>query len=185
MKVKGTAIKFMPQFIMDKFGETRYNQWLDSLPPNSKTIYNNSILATTWYPLKDSFSIPIAKICELFYGNNPRGAWESGRYSADFGLRGVYKVLVKLGSPEALAKKAGNVIQKYYDNSSIECVEAEKNHAVLRVVRFSEWDKYIENRIGGYMERAIEISGGRTPKVTVTASMTRGSSYTEYDVKWS
>ena len=46
-------------------------------------------------------------------------------------------------------------------------------------------DKYIENRIGGYMERAIEISGGRAPKVTVTASMTRGSSYTEYDVKWS
>ena len=184
MQVKGTAIKFMPEFIMKKFGEAKYRQWLDSLPPNSKDIYSSNILATSWYSLKDSFSIPIAKICELFYGSNPRGAWESGRYSADFGLKGVYKVLVKLGSPETLAKRAGSVIQKYYDQSSIECVKAEKNHAVLRVVRFSEWDKYIENRIGGYMERAIEISGGRSPTVTVLSSMTRGNSYTEYDVKW-
>lgn len=185
MKVKGTALVFLPKFIKDKFGETDYNNWLDSLPEESREIYNTRLLASQWYPLDNAFSKPLTHTCKQFYHGDPKSAWEIGRSSADYGLNGVYKLLVRLGSPEALAKRAGSVIEKYYDPSTIECIEAVKNHTTLRVTRFPDWNQHIEYRIGGYMERGIEISGGKKPSVRIPASLLRGDNYTEYDISWS
>ena len=184
MQVKGTALIFLPTFMKDKFGAAKYEEWKAALPPKSQAIYNKQILASAWYPLEDAFNVPLSKICEMFYNNDPKAVWNIGRYSADFGLKGVYKILIRLGSPEALAKRAGSVMEKYYQPSKIECLKAEKHHAIVRVTKFPSWNNHIEYRIGGYMERAIELSGGKTPKVQVTASMNRGQSYTEYDIKW-
>lgn len=185
MKVKGTALAFLPTFIKDQFGEGKYKEWLESLPDESRGIYSSKILASQWYPLEEAFTVPLKKTCDNFYNGDPKSAWRIGRYSADYGLQGVYKLLVRLGSPEALAKRAGSVMEKYYDPSSIECVEAVKNRAVLRVTHFPDWNKHIEYRIGGYMERGIEISGGKNPSVDITSSMTRGNKYTEYNIAWS
>lgn len=184
MQVKGTALVFLPQFIKTSFGETQFDDWLNELPPKSRAIYSKSILSSSWYELDDAFTEPLIKICDMFYNGDPREVWKIGRFSADYGLKGVYKLLVRLGSPEALAKRAGSVIEKYYNPSSIECLEAVRNHAVLRVTRFPSWNKLIEYRIGGYMERGIEISGGKNPHVEITSSLTKGHDFTEYDIKW-
>ena len=61
---------------------------------------------------------------------------------------------------------------------------ARKHHTIVRVTKFPSRNNHIEYRIGGYMERAIELSGGKTQRVQVTASMNRGQSYTEYDINW-
>lgn len=185
MQVKGTALVFLPQFIKTNFGEDKFNEWLDVLPPKSREIYGKSILSSSWYELDDAFTEPLIKICDMFYHGDPREVWQIGRFSADYGLKGVYKILVRLGSPEALAKRAGSVIEKYYNPSvSIECVKAVRKHAVLRVTEFPAWNKHIEYRIGGYMERGIEISGGKKPQVEITSSLTKGHDFTEYDIKW-
>jgi len=121
MQVKGTVIVFLPTFMKEKFGAAKYEEWKAALPPKSQAIYNKQILASAWYPLEDAFNVPLSKICEMFYNNNPKEVWNIGRYSADFGLKGVYKILIRLGSPEALAKRASSVIEKYYQPSKIEC----------------------------------------------------------------
>ncbi len=185
MKVKGTALVFLPTFIKEKFGEDQFKEWLESLPSESKKIYGKQILASQWYSLDDAFTVPLKSICERFYNGDPKASWELGRYSADYGLKGVYKLLVRLGSPEALAKRAGSVIEKYYNPSKIDCVEAVKHHSILRVTKFPDWNRHIEYRIGGYMERGIEISGGKDPKVKIPSSMTKGHPYTEYEISWS
>jgi hypothetical protein len=124
------------------------------------------------------------KVCDDFYVGNTRGAWDMGRYSADFGLRGVYKILVRFGSPEALAKRAGTVLPTYYQPTSMEIIEAVPRKAVLRITQFPEYDVMIENRLCGYFERAIEICGGKTPKIQVTSSLTKRQPFSEFIVTW-
>jgi hypothetical protein len=184
MQVKGTAISFIPNFLQEKFGKDRYASWVASLPDKSKAIFGGSVLASQWYPFQDGFIVPMRKICDTFYAGNPKGAYEMGRYSADYGLRGVYKILVRFGSPESLAKKAGTIMPTYYQPSSIEVVEAIPRKAILRVTQFSEYDIMVENRLCGYFERAIEVCGGKTPKVQVTSSLSRGHPKSEFLITW-
>lgn len=45
-------------------------------------------------------------------------------------------------------------------------------------------DKIIEHRIGGWMERALEICGSKNVTVRITKSMTENAEYTEYSIIW-
>lgn len=108
MNVKGTALAVLPIFIESKFGQEGLNKWLESLNSEAVALYkdSNTIKVNQWYPLKESYLEPTAALCELFYNNDPKGAWEVGRFSADYALKGVYKAFVKMTSVSFFIKRA-------------------------------------------------------------------------------
>ena len=113
MQVRGEAMLSIPIFILKKFGSKGYNRWLDSISPLAKKVYSNPIDKSEWYPVKEIMIEPTKKVCELFYNNSLRGAWDCGRYSAEYSLKGIYKILVKLRSPAVLIKKGSSIISNY------------------------------------------------------------------------
>lgn len=184
MKVKGSAVTTLPLFIKETFGEEAFQKWLEALSPEAKDTYSVPILTTNWYPLKTILSEPTQKICELFYNGNIKGAWESGRFSAEHGLRGVYKVFIKFGSVHFLIKKASTILPSYYEPSSIEVIEFGDKKSIVHITKFEDADKTIDQRIGGWMERALEISGCKNVKVDITKSITKGDPITEFKLAW-
>jgi hypothetical protein len=94
MDVKGVAVKSIQLFVEKKYSD-RYNEWLNSLSEKSKLIFNGRIIDGAWYDMYDAVVEPTDKICKLFYNGSERGAWESGRYSAEVGLKGIYSFLLK------------------------------------------------------------------------------------------
>ena len=184
MEVKGEAVLSIPIFILKKIGSKGYNQWLDSISPEAKKVYSKPINKSDWFPIKEIMIEPTIKCCELFFNNSKRGAWKCGRYSAEYGLKGIYKVLVKLSTPQILIKKASSIITSYYKPSDVEVPESGKNYAIVRITDFAEMDKIIEYRIGGWMERATEICGCTNVTVTINSSLTENDPYTEYKVSW-
>ena len=184
MEVKGEAILSRPLFILKKIGSKGYNRWLDCISPEAKKVYSKPINKNDWFPLKKIMIEPTKKCCEMFFNNSNRAAWECGRYSAEYGLKGIYKVLVKLATPQILIKKAGPILTSYYKPSSLEIVESGKNYVVVRITDFSEMDKIIEYRIGGWMERAIEICGCTNVTINITNSLAENDPFTEYKVSW-
>ena len=184
MEVKGEAILSIPIFILKKYGKKGFNQWLDSISAEARKVYGSHIHKSDWFPLKEIMIEPTAKCCELFFNNSYMGAWQCGRYSAEYGLKGIYKVLVKLASPQILIKKSGPIIASYYKPSSLEVVESSKNSAVVHITLFPEIEKIIEYRIAGWMERAAEICGCKNVTVNITKSLTENYPYTECKVSW-
>jgi hypothetical protein len=43
----------------------------------------------------------------------------------------------------------------------------------------------VENRIGGWIERGLEVQGISNPQVSILKSMARGDKVTEISIKWS
>ena len=105
MNVKGTAVETIPLFIKSRFGEQEFKRWLDTQAPESHEIFRSNILASAWYPLKEGLIDPTLKFCDLFYAGRIDGAVEQGRFSAEHGLKGVYRLFVRLASPEMLVGK--------------------------------------------------------------------------------
>jgi hypothetical protein len=184
MKVKGIAIITIPLFIKERLGKGGLNQWIDALTPEARKVYQASVLVSVWYPLKELLIEPLRKMCDLFYAGDLKGARESGRFSADYSLKGIYKIFVKLGSPEFMLRRAGNILPIYYTPSEMKVVESRKGQGIVHITQFPDMDQVLEIRIAGWMERAIEISGGKQPNIKITRSLTAGDPLSEFLVTW-
>jgi hypothetical protein len=63
--------------------------------------------------------------------------------------------------------------------------EKGEEYVVLHITQFEEPDELVENRIAGWMERAMEIHGVEQLTVNITQSLTKGDPVTEIQVRWS
>jgi hypothetical protein len=184
VEVKGTAIITIPLFIKERFGEGELNQWIDTLTPEARKVYQASVLVSSWYPLKELLIEPLRKMCDLFYAGDRNGAKESGRFSADYSLKGIYKIFVKLGSPEFMLRRAGTILPIYYAPSEMKVLECRRGQGIMQITKFSDMDQVLEIRIAGWMERALEISGGKQPNIKITKSLTAGDPVSEFLATW-
>jgi len=181
VEVKGTSVYTVPEFVRRKFG-SRYDEWLDSLSPSSRKIIEGA-LAYDWYPLQEALIEPTEKFCDLFYGGEEKGALEMGRFSAEFALKGIYKIFVKIGSPSFVISRASQIFSTYLRPGGMEVVERSSKRVVLHVV-LPESHGLLDLRIAGWMERALEMSGAKEPEIEITRSITKGDTVTEFVARW-
>jgi hypothetical protein len=184
MQVKGSAVAALPQFIESRFGAGAVQQWLKELTPAARDVLGRTVLPSQWYPLREVFADPLDVMCRIHFQGSVKGAWDSGVFSADTGLTGVYKFFVRAGSPSFLISKAAQIISTYYQPSKIQIVDELKTSAVVQVTEFSEMTRGIEARIGGWMHRAMEIQGCERVKVQLTQSLVKGAPHSEFRVTW-
>ena len=54
----------------------------------------------------------------------------------------------------------------------------------LQITKFEEPSDIVDNRIGGWMEKALELSGYKTVNISITKSLAKGAPFTEFQVSW-
>ncbi len=184
MKVKGSLLSSVQSFIKENF-QGRYQEWLNSLPEPSKKIYTNAILASEWYPYEEGLIQPTTVLARLFYnGDLKKAGWQMGRFSAVIGLKGIYKVFALIATPQFIMKRGGKIISSFYDEADL-CVGLERQKGVdLHVTKFPGSTLITENRIGGWIEGALEICGVKNVTINITNSLVQGDDMTVYVVNW-
>jgi len=186
MEVKGTAVISTREFVKANFGEQNLNKWMSGFDPQTKKIYESAILTNNWYPIEDALRKPTKKIGEMFYGGDIRkGAWDCGMFSADYGLKGIYRLFVKMGSAKFIINKASSIFSTYYKPSVMQSEVTGDNSSVLRIVEFADICPVVESRIGGWMHKGLEICGVKDINVEMVKAKTKGDAVTEYAVSWS
>lgn len=103
----------------------------------------------------------------FFNGNYENAAHEIGRYSAEVALTGVYKIFVRVSSPQFVLSRASSIFATYYQPADIKVIESAEKKAVLQFSKFHPDDKLIMNRIAGWIEKTLEITLNSALKVDV------------------
>lgn len=184
MEIKGTAVKTTPDFVREKFAP-RYNEWLLSLPPNSRELMEQTIYATSWYSLIDSVIIPTQKVGDLFYaGNHTRAALDLGRYSSEVALKGIYKIFVRVSSPHFVLSRASSIFSAYYKPSDIKVIESKDRRCVLELKQFHASEKLIMHRIAGWIEKTLEITLKAALRVEVQNDISGTNLSTKITAEW-
>jgi len=184
MEAKGTAVATLAKFVRTRFGDEAHGRWLEGLSPAARAIHGGAVMPSLWYPLGPALVEPTEHACRLFFGGDPKGAWECGRFSAEDGLKGAYKIFLVVGSPAFIIKKASNLMAQLYRPSEIAVVGQDARSVTLNVTRFPEPHVILDNRIGGWMERALEISGCKGVQVQIPRSLAAGDPVTEFIIRW-
>jgi len=183
MEVKGTAIKSISEYVKQNH-QNRYREWVNALPGDTQKIVKDGIYATDWYPLEQGAIIPTKKLSELFFNSDRDAAWAAGRYSAEYGLKGVYKLYVRMSKPGHIISRAGKIFTTYYRPSEMEVCNHTPNSVELKITKFDKPHKLIEYRIAGWVEKALEMSGCKEIRITIRKSLTKGDDETLYKISW-
>ncbi len=183
MEIKGSAVKTIPDFLK-KASPDKYSIWLEALPEASKKVFSEPVLPSNWYPLYDAGIIPTEILGQILFNDPIEGAWQCGRFSAEAALTGIYRFFIKSASPHFIIDRASRILATYYNPCNLHVSERGENYVILRIDQFEEASKLVEARIGGWIERAMEIHGVKFVKVTISKSITNDDSYTEFHVKW-
>lgn len=184
MMVSGEALACFSYFILNRFDKQHYQRWVSALSPIAQQAYRTTINKSEWYPLNEFLTEPTIILCNMFFNGSLRGAWECGRSSADIGLSGIKKLLVKLSKPDVLIERAAGIMSKYYKPSKLTADRLDENLVMLRITEFPECSTYVEHRIGGWVERALQICGCRHLSIQLLSSIAKGDQTTEYRITW-
>jgi hypothetical protein len=184
-QVKGKAIASIPKFVQKTFGKEGYQQWLDAISAEAHNIFIMPINMNDWFPLKETVIQPLANIAQLFFQwDIKKASWESGRFSADFGLGGIYKIFVKMGSATFFINKFNEYLVSYYQNAKCETSIITESHARILLTHFPDIENSVEFRIAGWIERFLEINGCKNVKIEIPKALSNRKPYTEYLVSW-
>jgi hypothetical protein len=183
MEVKGTAVIAIRDFIKSNF-PAEYKTWLESLSPESKEIFAGTIDSTKWYKVEPGAMEPTMKASQLFYkGDQKKGAWEGGRFSAEKALTGIYKIFVKASTPAFIINRASRVFATYYQPCEMQVINSTSNGCVVEISKMDKKYDIIDNRIAGWIEKALEISGAKDIKLTMSTKLSDESSR-EINISW-
>ena len=182
MKVRGSVTKSIEEFVKINHPND-FDKWFSKLTPESKEILAGAG-STKWYPVNEGVLIPTQIMCNLFYEDAKKGAWESGRYSAKSALTGVYKVFVLISTPTFLLKRATRIISTFYDPSELEVANTTNKSMVILYKTLPANSELIECRIAGWMEQALEMCGCKNLSVTTPRSLAKGDDVFEVKIKW-
>jgi len=183
METKGHAVKVLLDYLRLHHAD-KYIEWLNNLPLQSKNIFQNLIATDKWYSLHEAVIEPTVILSRLLNTSMSDLAWNIGKYNADVTLTGIYRIYVKLGTPRHIIDRASRIFSAFYNPSEMVVASHKANEVVLHITKFPAPHLVVDNNIGGWIERAIEISGSKDVKVKIPRSLTRGNPVTEFVVTW-
>jgi hypothetical protein len=180
--VKGTAVDASLRYVRERFGEAALASVLDALSEPDRAAIGRGVLASSWYPM-DAL---LAFMTEAERQLGPREsdlARRMGRASSEYSLKGIYKIFFKVGSPEFIIARAAPVFSSYYDTGEMKVTESVHGRASMELVGFTGALQFCE-RVHGWMERTLELSGARGVRLVHSACVHRRDPVCRFEARW-
>jgi predicted hydrocarbon binding protein len=183
-KVKGTALRSTVEFLKASVGEAEYLRLIESMAPQDQDVLKNPVLLSSWY----EFSL-LRRLMQRAEGKiaTPQGhslAWALGRFSAESALSTIYKLFFKMADPAYIIKKASYLYPTYYDSGSMEVVGLEDRAATIHIKGFDEPSAEFCDRMQGWMQRTVELTGHKSVTILHPQCRARGDAVCEYRGTW-
>lgn len=185
MEIKGSAIRTIPEFVKTKFPE-KFNEWFSLLPPPSLEIFSGIIKPSGWYDLHDAVIVPTELVSKIaFNGDLNKASWESGRFGAESTLHGMYKFFLMVVPSRTVVTSGGRILTTFYRPVQFNVAESGTGSAKVQVSQIDDRSGVVENRIAGWIEKALEIQRIRVARVEISQSLAKGDPMIEISIIWS
>jgi len=128
---KGATLVNLHDFVHERFGPDGFARLCAALPEQAVKMVG-SPNATEWYPFADYEQVLRACGEVLFEGAHEK-LDQFGAYNLQKSIRGVYKIIVRVLSPETLIQKSARLWSTFLTESRLEVERLDKNRLRLTV----------------------------------------------------
>ena len=182
-QVKGTAVGASVRFVSERFGELGLEGVLSALPEEDRLLLEGGVLASSWYPMP-VFLRFMEEAEKQLGAQEPDLVRHMGRASADYGVKTVYKIFFKIGSPEFIIGRAARVFSSYYDTGELVILETRAGRCLAELKGFEGGAPQFCERIFGWMQRTLELAGAKNLRPRHDVCVHRGGPLCRFEGDW-
>jgi len=179
VQVKGSMMMFVVKGVRAA-GVEHFEPFLTD---DDRRFLAQRILPINWYPFD-----PYKRLFESLVAVVARGNTQTVRqWGRDYGsaiLDGVYRSIIAPGDPMRSLKNYERRFSSFYDFGTLEVKETGPGAAEVAIRDFDPSWESLYQMIQGWLERTVELAGGRDPRVDFTARSWAGDPSTTYRVAW-
>ena len=168
-------------------GAAKRDQVLAHLSQGDRETLTGALLPNTWYPADLLVRLDRVIADTLVQGDRRELFKEMGRFSADVNLRpgGVQRSYLKEGDAQVFLRHVPRMYTTVHGVDGRRIYERMgDSSAVIRSLPGGEVSVDECLTTVGWLERGIELSGGRDVRVTETQCLAKGAPCCEYRCEW-
>jgi hypothetical protein len=184
VQIKGTAVLDTIRLVKERAGENGYNKVVGLLDEETRKVFVGEVFSSSWYPLDAFTHFLEVEIRESANGNTDV-LIKGSEAVIERQLRGIYKVFVKLGSPEFVLKRIAAVHATYFNGVDVKVEMMGPGSATIRYTGYEKQHRIIGFAIIGFFRKALEISGAKNVKAGFATPIEAGKGYAELAISWS
>lgn len=181
--IKGSAVLDTVRALRKRSGDEGFARMVAALDDEARALFQGAILPTSWYPLDAFVRLLDADLRETA-GGDERELIARTEWLVEKQLRGIYRLFVKLGSPEFVLKRISLVHMTYYNGVHLETRSLTPGNAVFRYTGFDRRHRLIGNSIIGFYKKALEMSGAKDVRAAFATPIGDEKGYAELAVTW-
>jgi hypothetical protein len=157
-QTKGTSVAAVIRFVEKEWGTDGLARLAAAVRPvEAAGLVSGQVLAGSWYPF--AHFVALLETAETLFGGQGDISRREGMYCADYDLRGVYRVFIKLASPSFLVERAGKVWRQYYDSGELVVTESGPAAITFELREFAAPHRAHCETVLGWSQRAAELTG--------------------------
>ena len=99
-------------------------------------------------------------------------------------LHGIYRVFVRLRSPESIIKRIVIIHRTYFTGASVGFDLPRPGRAIVKYGGFEKHHRLLEYVIIGFYRKALELCGAKRVQVMVTVPIVQGGGSCELTITW-
>lgn len=179
--VKGSMILGRMAYVQTHYA-SRWQDYLAALRPHTRDAVVEGILKSSWYPF-DLFLDASGTAERLFGTGDYSLVRKMAAHSARVNMPTVYKVFLRLGSPQFMMKQVAQIWRSQYD-SGIATSTPGKGSGAVDVREFGQPDPLHCHGITGFMEECLRIVGMKSATVVHARCRCEGEALCRWEAVW-
>jgi hypothetical protein len=183
VEIKGSAVLDSITGIKKRDGDRGFAEIVAQVDEETKKLLQSVISSSSWYSLDLFLRFLAVELKKSAQGNEQVLITRSEKV-VERQLRGVYKIFVKMGSPEFLMKRIAAVHATYFNGVAIDFKLVSPGNAVIRYTGFEPQHRLIGFTLIGFFRKALELSGAKDRQVRFTTPIEDGKGFAELAVSW-
>jgi hypothetical protein len=186
-RIKGTLLLSRMKYLRVQ-GQAIVDAVLGRLAPDDRAIVDGLLLLPSgWYPEEVLKRLDAAMTATLTNGKRAAMLLDLGQFSADMNLgpRGVLRPYVREDDPHHLLREVPRIHASQHGAGRRTYERIGEKAAVIRTLAGDGFEGDDCLTTVGWLQRAIELCGGRSVQVSELTCLARGALCCEYLCEWS
>ncbi len=182
-QISGSVLLDTIKAVKTRQGDPGFAKILAHLHGEAKLIFNAPIESWRWYPVDAFVSFLETDIQETADGDR-RVLIERSKKVIESQLHGIYKFLVRIGSPKFVINRIVTIHTSYFQGVQIIPEIEDGPRATIKYIGFARHHDIMEYIVIGFFLKALEVCGAREISVVFTVPISRGAAYSEVTIEW-
>jgi hypothetical protein len=181
--VKGSALTSRLLWLSLNHGEAGTARLAAAASPELRALVAQGAVRATWYPFPIFVELN-ERMDALFGAGDLQLVKVLGRYGADANLTTIYRLFYKVGTVQWILSRASRLWGMHYDAGRMIVRAPGGREVELEIVDYDTPHRTHCLSVQGWIERSVELSGGRDVILEELDCRARGGARCAMRVRW-